>query len=113
MLHIMLSKRQWYRRLKISMIAFGLAILMLSLSPVQVAHADAKQPKGTTASDLSDIPNLEQMDHDKFEKYVGDVPEDRKPLFNPDNGKSQLIKDKNPLSDEVITPADLKEGQTD
>lgn len=109
-----LSLFRWYRRLKVGILAFGLAILMLGLIGVPLAQADSDRPtKGATASDLSDIPNLEQMDYDKFEQYVGDVPDDHKPLFNPDNGKSQLIKDKNPLSDESITPADLQEDKPD
>lgn len=113
MLQVGLSKLQWYRQLKVAMIAFSLAILMLGLSPFSIAQADSERPsKGATASDLSDIPNLEQMDYDKFEKYVGDVPGDHKPLFNPDNGKSELIEDKNPFSDEAIAPADLEEGKT-
>lgn len=109
-----LSIRYWYRRLKVGFLALGLAILMLGLINVPIAQADANSAsKAATASDLSDIPNLEQMDDDKFEKYVGDVPDDHKPLFNPDNGKSSLIKDKKPFSDEAITPADLQEGKSD
>jgi hypothetical protein len=108
-----LGKHQGYRRLKGGIIALGLAILILGLGLVQVAQADANQPEGTTASDLSNIPNLEQMDSDKYEQFFGDMPKDQKPLFNPDNGKSQVIKDKNSTSNQEITPADLKADQTE
>lgn len=101
------------RKLTLGIVTLGLVLLMVVLSPIDAAAQPASnQPKGTTASDLSDIPNLEQMDYDKFEKYVGDVPGDRKPLFNPDNGKAQTIEDKDPRSEKVITPADLQD-QTD
>lgn len=113
MLQVGLKKVPGHRRLVLGLIALGLAIWMMVLSPIDaVAQPAPDQPKGATSSDLSDIPNLEQMDYDKFEKYVGDVPGDRKPLFNPDNGKAQTIEDKDPRSEKVITPADLQD-QTD
>jgi hypothetical protein len=113
LLQVRLDQRHWHRRLKVGIIALSLAILMLGISPIRVAQADSdRTTKGATSSDLSDIPNLEQMDSDKFEQYFGDVPNDHKPLFNPDNGKSNLIEDKNPFNDEAITPSDLKEGET-
>jgi hypothetical protein len=61
----------------------------------------------STSSDLSDIPNLEQMDHGKLERYFGDLPNGKKPLFNPDNGKNQQLQD--PESDQTIRIKDLKD----
>jgi hypothetical protein len=103
-----------YRRLMLGVVALGLALWIVLVSPgAAFARPNAEPPQNTTDSDLSDIPNLEQMDYDKFEKYIGDVPADRKPLLNPDNAKSQTIKAKDPRSKTVITPADLQERPSD
>lgn len=94
-----------------------LVMLSLVLSPANAAQATSdrpstenKQVRDTTSSDLSDIPNLEQMDYGTFEEHVGGMPSDRKPLFNPDNPKVQ-IKDKTPGSNRTITTEDLKEDK--
>lgn len=114
LLQVRLQKAPDYRWF-VRLVALGFALWIVVLSPVEaLAQPNEHQPvQDTTASDLSDIPNLEQMDYDKFEEYFGDVPNDRKPLFNPDNGKSQTIEDKDPDSKKFITPADLKEHRPD
>lgn len=75
---------------------------------IQQPQKNRTTTKDSTSSDLSDIPNLGQMDYDTFEEHIGDIPNDRKPLFNTDNPKLQ-IKDKTPGSDKTITTEDLKD----
>ncbi|XQQ06715.1 MAG: hypothetical protein EDM05_57570 [Leptolyngbya sp. IPPAS B-1204] len=78
-------------------------------NPLDQRYPSEEHPiKDSTSSDLSDIPNLDQMDYDVFEEHIGDIPNDRKPLFNTDNPKLQ-IKDKTPGSDKTITTEDLQE----
>jgi hypothetical protein len=117
------ARLQQLRRL-LAITLVMLALAFMPILPAQAAgtyanrHANPSanqntnhsEVPGTTASDLSDIPNLEQMDYDTFEEHIGDVPSDHKPLFNPDNPKVQ-IKDKTPGSDKTITTADLKENK--
>lgn len=66
-----------------------------------------RNAKDTTSSDLSNIPNLEQMNPDTFEEYFGNQPGNRKPLFNPDDGKNVQVKDKTPGSNAKVKPEDM------
>lgn len=88
-------------------ILFSLLTLLIT-SNYALAETTREHPVKNTAGDLSDIPNLEQMDYDKFEEYFGDVPSDRKPLFNPDSPRAN-IENKSTKTGKTITPKDLKE----
>jgi hypothetical protein len=104
------------------LLILGIMALLLIFPPLfnPAAFADNHNPldiqqpknnqtiKDSTSSDLSDIPNLGQMDYGTFQEHIGDVPNDRKPLFNTDNPKLQ-VKDKTPGSDKTITTEDIKE----
>ncbi|MCU0524387.1 MAG: hypothetical protein MUF72_06135 [Elainella sp. Prado103] len=80
---------------------------------VDIGSSDRVAPSSVrdTATDLSDIPNLEQMDYNKFEEYFGDVPSDHKPLFNPDSPRAN-IENKSTKTGQVITPKDLIEDRS-
>jgi hypothetical protein len=105
------------------LLILSIVTLLLILPPLfnSAAFADNHNPldihqfkdnqttKDSTSSDLSDIPNLGQMDYNTFQEHIGDVPNDRKPLFNTDNPKLQ-IKDKTPGSDKTITTEELNES---
>jgi hypothetical protein len=92
---------------------FVALIFTIANSPIAApAFAASDQTSGqatvkdSTSSDLSDIPNLEQMNHDSLERYFGDTPAHKKPLFNPDNGKNEHLQD--PDSNKTVRIKDLK-----
>lgn len=105
------------------LLAILMVVLTLVLTPAYAAnaipsdirnveHQESRDPASGPAVDLSDIPNLEQMDYGTLEKHVGDVPDDHAPLFNPDNGKNVQIKDKTSDSDRTITTEDFKKNKS-
>ena len=107
--------------MKTRLLSFWLLAFLVSLCLSLPASADAGEPtdsrnangekiEAATDSDLSDIPNLEKMDYDRFQEYFGDVPGDHVPLLNPDNAKLQ-IKAKTPGGERMITTKDLVESE--
>jgi hypothetical protein len=62
--------------------------------------------KDTTYSDLSDMPNVEQMDYGKFQRNIGNVPHDRRPLLNLDNPRVKVDRGDKQINE----PADLTEN---
>jgi PBP1b-binding outer membrane lipoprotein LpoB len=65
-------------------------------------------PENST-SKIKDIPNLEQVDYGEFERTVGDVPSEHKPiLINPDNPKAKFL---NKREGEVKDTSDLRKDK--
>jgi hypothetical protein len=73
-----------------------------------VENAVGEPIQQATDSDLSDIPNLERVDYERFRETFGEVPGEHVPLINPNNEKVK-VKQKNSSSGRMTTTGDLQQ----